>query len=369
MLALHNLKLKLRRVALYFVVQSAVFVDAAQLRGQNRQYLLVLFAELLRAQLVSQPDPTIGMGQRHYRRHQARIQRRIVRRKSCAGGVASRMRHAAGAAFGQRRPGPAAVDVRAFQLGGQRGLDAAGKGDHLAVDLASDTKDGVLGTDQVACTSADFFKQKVRIAFRGNLQIEIRQGAKAPVRGFEFRDFFRQLVGHQAQVFAIEQLRVGWRHGLRRMGQGLIYGEQNVLRLAGFDQHPRDTAGPGQIARLAFAVVRAVENNLGGGQRRIRPQLPHEFVAVHGRHQDVRNHQFGALLAHQRQRLGAIGGLQRLVTPVVDQRYHQFPVFGVIVDHQYFCHSLVPRLAQSAVGSKASICPTKVSGTIGFVRC
>ena len=125
----------------------------------------------------------------------------------------------------------------------------------------------------------------------------------------------------------------------RNLRERLLNGGQDVLWLAGLNQHLRDATRQRQAARLLFAVVRAVKNHLRGRQVVVGPQLAHKLVAVHGRHQDVGDHQIGPLGAHQGQRLGTVGGLQRLVAAVPDERDHQRPVGGKVINNKDLCHA------------------------------
>ena len=76
----------------------------------------------------------------------------------------------------------------------------------------------------------------------------------------------------------------------------------------------------------------------------------------------------------KRERLGAVGGLERLVPAVLEQRHDEIAVRGVVVDDEDLA------MARSATGSgqagrarnpagrSASISATKDSGSIGFER-
>ena len=66
------------------------------------------------------------------------------------------------------------------------------------------TSSSLAAVARFAGAAADFFQEQARIAFRGEAQIELGQGGQAMVRGFQVRDFFRQLVGHDPQVLVVE---------------------------------------------------------------------------------------------------------------------------------------------------------------------
>src|SRR6266545_1728711 len=97
LLALGDLVLQACSMAPHFRVQGAVFVDAADLRGKDRQQPLILFVERLRAQLVAEADPSVDGLQRCHGRGDTRANPWKARWKARGDCVASRIGEAAGA--------------------------------------------------------------------------------------------------------------------------------------------------------------------------------------------------------------------------------------------------------------------------------
>jgi hypothetical protein len=69
----------------------------------------------------------------------------------------------------------------------------------------------------------------------------------------------------------------------------------------------------------------------GGGAR---AQAAHELVAVHARHQDVGDHQVGALGAHDVERRHGVERHLDLIAEVAQQAGHHFGVGALVVDDQ-----------------------------------
>ena len=167
--------------------------------------------------------------------------------------------------------------------------------------------------------------------------------ARRAVGRLELRHLLRELVGHEPQVLAIEFRRDGRRDGLARIREPFVDGGQDVLGVARLDQHAGDAAGAGEVARVALAVVRGVEDDFGGRERRVRAQAAHELVTVHRRHQHVRDDERRPLRPHDLERVGAVRGLERLVSPILEQRDHQLAVRRVVVDDKNLGHPSLRR--------------------------
>ena len=82
----------------------------------------------------------------------------------------------------------------------------------------------------------------------------------------------------------------------------------------------------------------------------------------------------GRSRAHDVERVGAVGRLQRLVPAILEQRHHELAVRRVVVDDQDLGHAPLryrsgqAGRARNPAGRSASISATNDSGVIGFDR-
>ncbi len=137
----------------------------------------------------------------------------------------------------------------------------------------------------------------------------------------------------------------GGRRDRRRVRRGVaaklgLHRRQDHVGIARLGQDRAHAAGLGQFARLRLAVGGGVEDDRGGRDRRLRPKLPRELEAVHGRHQDVGDDQLRPFGAHDLERGGAIGGLHQCVPGMAEQRQQELTIEGPIIDNENFCHRL-----------------------------
>ena len=340
-LALLHLHLQLLGVLLDLLVQAAVFVDAAHLRTQDGQDFFVVGAEGVRPLLVGQAQPAVGKRQRHDGRDHCRVHRGI----SC--GQAQRHRvtpcidQAVRPAF---RPQLAQQPVRHHgQINRpvlQGRVHAAGAGDGAVAVLAHHAQHGVLRAHQLAGTSAHIGQQHLRIALGGQLQVQVGQCGQASVHGCQLGHVAGELVRHQLQVAGLKAVLQRHRGLVADLRERLLDGGQDVLRLAGLEQHLGHAAGLGKAQGFFLVIVGTAKDHLRGRQAMVGAQLPHELKAVHGRHQDVGDHQVRPLGTDQGQRLGAIGRLQRLMAAVPDEGHHQGAVGGEVIDDEDLCHAV-----------------------------
>ena len=127
--------------------------------------------------------------------------------------------------------------------------------------------------------------------------------------------------------------------GLRRCGDFFLterfgHDAQHRFRLRRLGQDVRDTAVLGELLRLGSVEVRRTEDDWRRTKGRVRAQLANEFVAVHRRHQDVRNHEIRMLDARDGERLCPTARLEQAVTVIAEQSHQVLPVLGAIVDDQ-----------------------------------
>jgi hypothetical protein len=131
----------------------------------------------------------------------------------------------------------------------------------------------------------------------------------------EKKRFMRDLVAH-----ALFQLRVeGLDLVLQRLHvqQALHPAEQ----LGPVDRLGDEIVGPDLDAlhALGLRVARGHQDHRQQRGRRVGAQPAHQLVAVHTRHQDVRDHEVGALVAHRVQGGFAVERHLDLVTQIAQQ--------------------------------------------------
>jgi len=108
---------------------------------------------------------------------------------------------------------------------------------------------------------------------------------------FQLLHFGSQLVGQQPHLLLVKGLagREGdWR---RLRVERLVNGLQNQVGRGGRDDDMRHPASLRQLARLGGDERRGVERNLRLLELGIGPHRLRELVAVHGRHDDIRDDQ------------------------------------------------------------------------------
>ena len=187
---------------------------------------------------------------------------------------------------------------------------------------------------------ADALQQAARVAFRGEAKIDVVERCEPGVNPPKLLDLLGQLVGKDLQMPLIEigrRFDFPWLDIPERQRDDL----QQSFRPCRFAQRVRDAAVPRQLLRLRAVVMRRVEDDRCRGQRRIRAQPADEFVAVHRRHQNVRNHQVRTFDASQRQRMCAIVRLDQAVPVITEQRHQVFAVHRKVVDDQDGRHERV----------------------------
>jgi hypothetical protein len=87
--------------------------------------------------------------------------------------------------------------------------------------------------------------------------------------------------------------------------------------------------------------VRGVQDDRRFAELGIRSQLPREFVAVHGRHEDVGNDEIRLLGPSRRKTVETIGCFDQQMTLAIEQCHAQLAVRGVVVNDQDFRHLIV----------------------------
>jgi len=112
--------------------------------------------------------------------------------------------------------------------------------------------------------------------------------------------------------------------------------DRGVVR--GLEQHARDAVRPGERLRILPAKVGGVEHERGSRGRRFGAQPARELIAVHERHQHVRDHEIRARLACARERLAAVGRAQHAMPRALEQRRKRFAIRAAVVGDQDGCH-------------------------------
>ncbi len=172
---------------------------------------------------------------------------------------------------------------------------------------------------------------------RGKLQIDIVQRRKTLVQPPQPLHLLRQLVGQYLQMLAIKiERRRGCRECL--LAERFGHGAQHRFRLGWLGEDARDPTVLRELLRLGSVVVRRKEDDRRRGKRGVCAQLANEFVAVHRRHQYLRNHEVRMLEARDGERLRPAARLEQAVTVIAEQRHQVFPVLDAIVDDQNLGH-------------------------------
>jgi hypothetical protein len=198
---LGDFRAKLARGAPHLGVEAGVLIDPADLRGEAAEDLPILLAEFDRAHLVHEADPPVGNARRSDRGGEGGIGPRIAVRQS-------ELRRAAPArpsyrtAFLHDRREETCVDPRALQVCGDRGVDAASReiGALRMVPVVY-AEHRIRRADQVAGVAAKAVQQHARVAFGGELQVDVVEGGEpfvgGPKLGHRLRQFVAQYRGHR----------------------------------------------------------------------------------------------------------------------------------------------------------------------------
>ena len=115
---------------------------------------------------------------------------------------------------------------------------------------------------------------------------------------------------------------------------------------------------------LGFAtqVMSSAEDDGSSSDPRIFPQLAHELVTIHRRHQHVADDQIGMMFARNAQTLGAVRRFTQIMMLVTEQRRQKLPVHGTVIDNENLCHyyfnSFVPLPPGRGQGRVRSLTPT-----------
>ena len=147
-----------------------------------------------------------------------------------------------------------------------------------------------------------------------NLLVHRRQPA---VDRLQLTNLLGQLVGEELEVLPIEfagRRRRGRRGRRWRQSQRLVHREENGVGVGRLGKQMKYAAGLGQRLSLGLVISRREENDRRAGNGRFAPQLPRELIAVHRRHENVRDDQVRLLLSNQLQGLGAVGRFEQPVT-------------------------------------------------------
>jgi hypothetical protein len=92
-----------------------------------------------------------------------------------------------------------------------------------------------------------------------------------------------------------------------------------------------------ELGVLAGEVC-GIEHYRHAGRHRIRAQLARQDIAVHARHEDIRDNEIRRDGARLRQRLRRAGCPRHLVTRHFQQRGQRFAIRAIVVDDQYRTH-------------------------------
>jgi len=140
---------------------------------------------------------------------------------------------------------------------------------------------------------------------------------------------------------------------------------QEVLGLGGLGQVGLGAQLVAQLAVPGVGVGGRVEDERDVAQANVGHPLAAQGVAIHDRHQDVRDHQVGGSLAGHLQGLGPVRGREHFQTLASQQGLQEIEVLGVVVDDQDPLHG-------PGSGSRGRrwqrTCSTKRSGSMGFSR-
>ena len=237
--------------------------------------------------------------------------------------------------------GPVALQRR-LDLGGDLGRHAAHR--HVAYGSAvggMDSDHHVPGGDQVARGATEAGMQLFRVMFAGELQADLEQGRHAGCLAAQFGGHGDELVVDHLKVLLVELLR--WRPGARRPArQHLIDRLEHHVGIGRLGQDAGNTAGLGEVARLALVVGGSEENDGDFGRQWLLTHAAHQLVAVHGRHQDVGHHQVDGRLRQYGERFGAVRRLKHAMTAIGEQRHQEVTICRTIVDGEDHGHGSRP---------------------------
>ena len=187
--------------------------------------------------------------------------------------------------------------------------------------------------DELACPATCLVEQMQRVAQGYEAHIQIDQGAQTIVRVAQFIRGFGQLVRDKAQVLALVLAFLGSLRGASALASEYLVDDcDDLLGLAGFRQNPRYAGSRCQPLGFTHVIVRSTENHRCRCNLRFGAQLAHEFVAIHGRHQDVADDECGALRAYQRKCIAPVTGLEHAVTLHAECSTQQLTIERTIVD-------------------------------------
>jgi len=160
------------------IVEAAVLIDAAELRRQRCDQLLILVTEFLRAGLVGHTQPPIAAGRGHDRRGHDRVRDRVaIGQPDIDARIIGR---------GQSQRAPVAIDLSEQAAIEPRRYHRAGPGRQptggmqLAdiVLVVENHQHRIAGADQHACSGAHLVNQRGGIVLLRKAQIQLIEHRK-----------------------------------------------------------------------------------------------------------------------------------------------------------------------------------------------
>ena len=121
-------------------------------------------------------------------------------------------------------------------------------------------------------------------------------------------------------------------------GKHFVDGVEDHIGVGGLDQDAHHAVGLRELLVVLAAEIRGVEHDPDGRGRRLGTQRAGQRVAVHERHQDIRDDEVGAHFARLGQGLAAVGLGEHAMTRVLQPGSERYAVGAVIVGDQYCCH-------------------------------
>jgi hypothetical protein len=156
------------------------------------------------------------------------------------------------------------------------------------------------------------------------------QPLDAPLLRFERAGLFQQLVDDDAQM-AFAEIARDLRRLLGARGQHRLDLAQNLRVLRGFEQHARDAVRLCERLRVPAAEVRRIEDDRHARGGRIGLQAPRELVAVHRRHEHIRDHEVGSCLLRALETFAPVHRARHAMTRSLEERSKRLAVRAVVV--------------------------------------
>ena len=345
-------------------VKAAVLINAPHLCSQDGGQALVFRTEFVAAELVDQRQAAVhsrGRGDGH---GEPGVNRRPAARESDGGRIAAGVAHADGAAFGEDGADGFGRGVQCAQTRFGTRIHATGEHHWRPRTIELENRaDGKARAHHFAGGLSEAVDQAFVVQFRAELQAQIEECGEALIGRLEVGGLFGELVGDHAQVFTVEIL---WRLGggmLRCEAEHPFHGTQHVLRLRRLSDNARNAARFGQRARFLLVVVGRPKDDGRGRDSRIGAQLPHQFVAIHRRHQNIGDDQGRMFGAGGSQCVGAVGSFQQAMPAVSEECDEVIAIGRLVIDNQNGRHGSVPSLER---GSRK--CGVRVGGKLQVVE-